>query len=123
MTDFIFDYYFEFSLATASFALVLIMIGVPITQREQKFKSTLLTISAYIAITALGMSSDIKHLHPIGFAHALIAVTIALVVVKSVKSGFAKLLFAPCGLMLIVMVFNLLHDGKGLEMFGRWVAA
>ncbi len=123
ISDFIFKYYFVVSVATSGFAFVLMALGLLIHQKQQKLKTTLTMILAFMAIVALGMSNDIKHVNFVGCIHATIAFCIAIRFATSSKSAFAKLLYVPCGLIVIVLLFNMLHVGRGLELFGRWITA
>jgi hypothetical protein len=75
---------------------------------------------AYIAVVALGMSSDIKHPSPVGIAHALIAFAIAALVVRRLRVRAGWLLLVSCFFILVVVVFNLANDDFGLELMGRW---
>jgi hypothetical protein len=101
MSGFVFDHYVPVAQITIASILPLMLV-------------------AYIAVVALGMSSDIKHLSPIGIAHALIAFAIAVLAARrlSVRAGW--LLLVPCLLMLVVVLFNLANDDVGLELMGRW---
>ena len=123
ISDVTFEYYFTFSVVTSGFAFVLMVVGLLIHQKQQKLKTTLAMILAFMAIVALGMSNDIKHVNFIGCIHAIIAFCIAIRFATSSKSVFAKLLYVPCGLIVIVLLFNILHVGRGLELFGRWITA
>jgi uncharacterized membrane protein YadS len=120
MSEFIFNNYIWFSWSVISVSFVALIPGMLYTVKEEKIRQTLKAVLVFIALTALGMSDNIKHLNLIGFAHFLIAVAITFFATKYFRTRVARLLWVPCLLILIVVIFNLLHSGIGLELFGRW---
>jgi len=103
-----------------SVSFVALIAGMLYTVKERKIKQTVKAILVFIALTALGMSENLKHLDLIGFAHFLIAVTITFFATKYFRTRVAHLLWVPCLLIIIVVIFNLFHSGIGLELLGRW---
>jgi hypothetical protein len=120
VSGFVFDHYVPVAQITIASILPLMLVAVLITRKTGRLRACALAFVAYIAVVALGMSSDIKHLSPIGIAHALIAFAIAVLAARrlSVRAGW--LLLVPCLLMLVVVLFNLANDDVGLELMGRW---
>lgn len=120
MSEFIFNNYIWFSWSMISVSFVALIAGMLYTVKERKIKQTVKAILVFIALTALGMSENLKHLDLIGFAHFLIAVTITFFATKYFRTRVAHLLWVPCLLIIIVVIFNLFHSGIGLELLGRW---
>ena len=120
MSDFVFDHYVGVAQITIACVLPLTLVAVVLTRKTGKLQATALALVAYLAIVALGMSSDIRHLSPIGIAHALIAFAIAVLVARQLKVHAGWLLLVPCLFILVVVLFNLANEDIGLELMGRW---
>lgn len=120
MSDFIFNHYVMVAQLTIATALPLMLVAVLVTRKTDRLRAAALALIAYIAIVALGMSNDIKHLTLIGIAHALIALAIAVMVARHLRTRAGWLLLTPCLFIIIVVGFNLSNDGIGLELMGRW---
>lgn len=120
MSSFVFEHYVGVAQITIASALPLMLVAVLITRKTGRLRAATVALVAYIAIVALGMSSDIKHLTPIGIAHALIAFAIAAMAARHLQVRAGWLLLIPCFFIFVVVVFNLLNEGIGLELMGRW---
>lgn len=120
MSSVVFDHYVPVAQITIAGALPLMLVAVLITRKTGRLGAAALALVAYLAIVALGMSSDIKHLSPIGIAHALIAFAIAVFVARQLKVRAGWLLLVPCLFILVVVLFNLANEDIGLELMGRW---
>ena len=120
MSDFIFDHYFPIAQGTIAAGFAVLVVGMLITTRTSRLKRGALAACIYVALVGLGMSEDIKHLSPLGLLHAATALAIAGVAVGHFKQRIALLLYVPCVLMGIVILFNLVQQGRGLELMGRW---
>jgi NAD/NADP transhydrogenase beta subunit len=120
MSDFIFNNYIWFSWSIISVSFAALILGMLFTVKERKIQQTVKAVLVFLALMALGMSDNIKHLNLIGFAHALIAIVITFFAIKHFRTQVAHLLWVPCLLIAIVVIFNLLNSGIGLELLGRW---
>jgi len=120
MNDFVFEHYVEVAKITIVGVLPLILIAVLVTRKGGRLQGAALALVAYVAIVALGMSGNIKNLSLIGIAHALIAFAIAALAARKLSVGAGWLLLVPCFFILVVVIFNLLNEGIGLELMGRW---
>ena len=120
MSSFVFEHYVGVAQITIAVALPLMLVAVLITRKTGRLRAAAVALVAYIATVALGMSSDIKHLTPIGIAHALIAFAIAAMAARHLQVRAGWLLLIPCFFIFVVVVFNLLNEGIGLELMGRW---
>jgi NAD/NADP transhydrogenase beta subunit len=90
------------------------------TVKEGKIIQSVKAVLVFLALVALGMSDNIKHLNLIGVAHALIAMIMTFFAIEHFRTKVAYLLWVPCLLIAIVVVFNLFNSGIGLELLGRW---
>jgi len=120
MKDLIFDYYFQVSSSSILSGLVLICIGMLIWPVGSRWKDSLFAVLIYIAIVALGMSGNIKHLSLIGIVHAITAFCIAWLAIRYFANRVSYLLLVPCFFILVVILFNVSSEGRGLELMGRW---
>jgi len=120
MSAIVFDHFIWVSWISISVSFTTLILGMLWKIKTPHVLSMARLSCMFIAIVALGMSSDIKHLNYIGICHALIATAIAVFATRHLKTKFAYLLFVPCSLIAIVIVFNLLHKNIGLELLGRW---
>lgn len=120
MSAFIFEYYMGVAQITIAGVLPLMLVAVLLTTKGRRLRATSLALVAYLAIVALGMSSDIKHLSPIGIAHALIAFVIAILAARELGVRAGWLLMVPCFFILVVVLFNMANENVGLELMGRW---
>ena len=123
MNDFVFEHYVSVAQLTIALVLPLMLGAVLVTRKTGRLRAAAVALIAYLAIVALGMSGNIKHLSLIGVAHGLIAFAIAALAarhleVREVRAG--SLLFGPCFFIVVVVVFNLANEGMGLELMGRW---
>jgi len=123
MNDFIFEHYVSVAWPAIAIVLPLMLVAVLFTRRTGRLKAVAVALVTYLAIVVLGMSSDIKHLSLIGVAHALIAFGIAALAVEYLKVWAGWLLFVPCFFIAIVVIFNIVNQGMGLELMGRWIAS
>jgi hypothetical protein len=123
MKDWIFESYFYVSSVTILAALLVLVLGMLFWPAGNRWKDTGLAVLIYIAIVALGMSGNIKHISPIGMVHALIAFMIAWLAIRHYGNRVSYIFLIPCFLMVVVIVFNLSSEGRGLELMGRWVDA
>ena len=120
MSDLIFEHYVPVAQIAIAGALPLMLLAVLITRKDGRLKAAGLALVAYVAVVALGMSSDIKHLTPIGVGHALIAFAIAALAAGHLRVRAGWLLVVPCFFILVVLLFNIAHENIGLELMGRW---
>lgn len=120
MKDLIFEHYFHISTPVILTGWLLVAFGMLVWPSGNRWKDALLAVVIYIAIVALGMSGNIKHLSPIGIAHALIAFWIAWLAIRHYQNRTAYLFLVPCCFILIVIGFNLVAESRGLELMGRW---
>ncbi len=120
MSSFIFEHYVSVAPVMIAGTLPLMLAAVLITRKTGRLRAAALALVVYIAIVALGMSGDIKHLTPIGLAHALIAFSIAVLVARSLRVRAGWLFMVPCFFILVVVLFNIANEGMGLELMGRW---
>ena len=123
MSDFVFEHYFQFSLVTTCVAFFVMAVGLLFTVSEQKILKTSKAVATFLVLVALGMSANIKHVDLIGVSYAALSLVLAYLVIRRLENHFAYLLFIPCVLTIIVIMFNLVHSDRGLEYFGRWSAA
>lgn len=123
MKDFIFDYYFQVSSSLILSGLVLIGLGMLIWPAGSRWKDSLFAVLIYIAIVALGMSGNIKHLSPVGVIHAITAFCIAWFGIRYYGNRVPYLLLVPCFFIFVVILFNISSEGRGLELMGRWTKA
>jgi len=122
MNDFIFEHYVSVAQLTIASVLPMMLVAVLVTRKSGKLQAAGLALIAYLAIVALGMSGNIKHLSLIGFAHALIAFAIAGLAARPLHLRAGWLLFAPCFFIAVALVFNIANEDMGLELMGRWTA-
>lgn len=122
MNDFIFEHYVSAAQITIAGVLPIMLVAVLLTRKTGKLKVAAMALIAYLAIVALGMSGNIKHLSLIGFAHALIAFAIAGLAARQLDVRAGRLLFVPCFFIAVVLLFNIANDDIGLELMGRWIA-
>lgn len=120
MNDFIFEHYVAVAQITIACTLPLMLVAVLVTSKTGKIQSAGVALLAYLAIVALGMSGNIKHLSLIGVGHALIAFAIAALAARHLGVRAARLLLVPCFFILVVVLFNAANEGVGLELMGRW---
>lgn len=120
MTDFIFEHYAGVAQFTIASTLPLMVGWVLITRKTGRLPGAAVALLAYLAIVALGMSDNIKHLSLIGIAHALIAFAIAGLAARHLAVRAGWLLVVPCLFIIVVVFFNLGNEGIGLELMGRW---
>ncbi|MGK7295488.1 MAG: hypothetical protein ACNS61_06610 [Candidatus Wenzhouxiangella sp. M2_3B_020] len=120
MSSFVFEHYIGVSQIAIAVALPLTLVTALVAGKGGRLKAVAVAFTAYLAIVALGMSSDIKHLSLIGAAHAAIAFVIAGATARHLGLRAAWPLLVPCLFIAVVMIFNVAHDGMGLELMGRW---
>jgi len=120
MSEFIFEHYVGVAQITIVGVLPLMLCAILLTRTAGRLKAAAIALLAYLAIIALGMSGDIKHLSPIGLAHALIAFFIASMAARYLEVRAARLLWVPCVFIAVVILFNIANEGFGLELMGRW---
>ena len=120
MSEFIYEHYIGVAQITMVGALLLMLGAVLITKKTGKLRAASVALVVYVAIVALGMSDNIKHLSLIGIAHALIACAIALLAVRHLRVRAGWLLLIPCFFIVIVVFFNAANESVGLELMGRW---
>lgn len=122
MKNLIFEYYFQISSPIILGGLVLIGLGMLIWPANSRWKDSCLAVLIYIAIVALGMSGNIKHLSPVGFVHATTAFCIAWLAIRYYKNRISYLFIIPCFFIAVVIMFNISSEDRGLELMGRWTA-
>lgn len=120
VNDFIFEHYASVAQLTIAVVLPLMLGAVLFTRKTGRLKAVAVALLAYLAIVALGMSGNIKHLSLIGVAHGLIAFAIGALAVKYLRVKAGWMLFVPCFFIVIVIIFNISNQGIGLELMGRW---
>ncbi|MBS3747792.1 MAG: hypothetical protein KGY53_10280 [Wenzhouxiangellaceae bacterium] len=120
MNDFIFEHYVAVAQIMIAGVLPLMLGAVLVTRKTGKLQGAALALVAYLAIVALGMSGNIKHLSLIGMAHALIAFAIAGLSARHLGVRAGWLLAVPCFFILVVVLFNIANQDIGLELMGRW---
>lgn len=120
MNDFIFEHYAGVAQITIAGALPLMLVAVLVTRKTGKLQAAAMALVAYLAIVALGMSGNIKHLSLIGVAHALIAFAIAALAARHLDVRAGWLLAVPSFFILVVVLFNIANQDIGLELMGRW---
>lgn len=120
MNDFVFEHYVSVAQLTIALVLPLMLGAVLVTRKTGRLRAAAVALIAYLAIVALGMSGNIKHLSLIGVAHGLIAFAIAALAARHLEVRAGSLLFVPCFFIVVVVVFNLANEGMGLELMGRW---
>lgn len=120
MSEFLFEHYVIASQIAIAGVLPVMLVAIAITRKTARLQAAAVAFIAYLAIVALGMSSDIKHLTLIGVVHALIAFAIAAFAARYLKVGAGWLLMVPCFFILVVVLFNLANEDIGLELMGRW---
>lgn len=120
MGDFIFEHYVSVAQLTIAGVLPLMLLAVLVTTKTGKLQAAAVALLAYLAIVALGMSGNIKHLSLIGVGHALIAFAIAFLAARQLEASAGWLLLVPCFFIAVVVLFNVANDGIGLELMGRW---
>jgi len=123
MNDFIFEHYVSVAQLTIPGVLPIMLVAVLVTRKTGKLQAAGLALIAYLAIVALGMSGNIKHLNLIGVAHALIAFAIAGLAARRLEVRAGWLLFVPCFFIAMALLFNIANEGFGLELMGRWTAS
>lgn len=122
MSDFTFEHYVGVAQITIAGVLPLMLVAVLVTRKTGKIHAAAVALLAYIAIVALGMSDNIKHLSLIGIAHALIAFAIAALAARHLDVRAGWLLIVPCFFIVVVVLFNVVNEDIGLELMGRWTA-
>ena len=120
MSDFIFEHYVGAAQITIAGVLPLMVLAVLVTRKTAKLQAAAVALLAYLAIVALGMSGNIKHLGLIGVGHALIAFAIALLAARHLDVRAGWLLLVPCFFIVVVVLFNIANEDIGLELTGRW---
>ncbi len=121
MNNFIFEHYVGVAQITIACALPLMLVAVLVTKKVGRLEAVAVALLVYLAIVALGMSGNIKHLSLIGVVHALIAFTIAGLAARHLGVRAGRLLFVPCFFIAVTVVFNLANEDMGLELMGRWI--
>ena len=116
----LYEYYVSTAQLLMATTLLAVVIGYPMLLREQKLPGTLKGVVVWSAVTALGMSSDIKHLSFIGLMHAAVAWGIIAWHIQQSPIMLARVLLVPGVLIVVVLLFNVYHTDVGLELFGRW---
>ncbi|MEX2498957.1 MAG: hypothetical protein WD397_08810 [Wenzhouxiangellaceae bacterium] len=120
MNDFIFEHYVGVAQLTIVTVLPLMLGAVLMTRKTGKLQAAAVALVVYLAIVALGMSDNIKHLSLIGVSHGLIAFAIAALAARHLNVRAGWLLFVPCFFIVVVVLFNLVNEDMGLELMGRW---
>ncbi|QKK03053.1 MAG: hypothetical protein HND55_10615 [Pseudomonadota bacterium] len=120
MIDFIFEHYVGVAQVTIASVLPLMLVAILVTRKTGRLQAAGLALVAYLAIVALGMSGNIKHLNLVGVVHALIAFAIAALVARHLDVRAAWLLAVPCVFIVVVVLFNMANEDLGLELMGRW---
>jgi len=120
ISDLIFEHYASVAQLAIAIALPLMLVAILVTRKTGKLRAAALALIAYVAVVALGMSSEIKHLSLIGFAHALIAFAIAVCAARHLNVRAAWVLLVPCFFIAVVVLFNIANQNMGLELMGRW---
>jgi len=120
MNDLLFEHYVSIAGFVVPGGLALLILGMLIYPAERRVIGCLSSMAIYVAVVALGMSEDIKHLSLIGFAHAATAFVMVILAVRLYKNRASWLLAIPCLLILVVLVFNIANEQRGLELMGRW---
>ncbi len=123
MKNLIFEYYFQVSSSVILGGLALIGLGMLIWPVGNRWKDSFFAVLIYIAIVALGMSGNIKHLSPIGFIHAATAFCIAWLAIRYYKNRISYLFLVPCFFIGVVILFNISSEERGLELMGRWTTS
>jgi len=120
MSDLLFKHYVSVANAVVLGGLALLIVGMLVFPAKRRVIDCLSSMVIYVAVVALGMSADIKHLNLIGYAHAATAFAIVILAIRSYRTRASWLLAVPCLLILVVLVFNMAHEQRGLELMGRW---
>lgn len=120
MNDLIFEHYVGVAQITIASVPPLMLVAVLVTRKTGRLQAAALALVAYLAIVALGMSVNIKHLNLIGIGHALIAFAIAALVARHLGVRAGWLLVVPCLFIVVVVLFNIANEDIGLELMGRW---
>ena len=123
MNDLIFEHYVPVANAVVTGGLVLLIVGMLVFPAKRRVIDCLSSVAIYVAVVALGMSEDIKHPSVIGCAHAATAFTIVILAIRSYRNRASWLLAIPCVLIVVVLVFNMANEQRGLELMGRWTQA
>jgi len=122
MNDLFFEHYVSVASLVVSGGLALLIVGMLAFPAKRRVTDCFSSMAIYVAIVALGMSEDIKHLSLIGYIHAATAFVIVILAIRSYKNRASWLLAIPCLLILVVLVFNMANGQRGLELMGRWTA-
>jgi len=120
MNDLLFEHYVSIANVVVPGGLALLIVGMLVFPAKRRVIDCLSSVGIYAAVVALGMSEDIKHVSLIGFAHAATAFAIVILAIRSYKTRASWLLAIPCLLILIVLIFNIANEQRGLELMGRW---
>ena len=120
MNELLFNHYVSVAAVAVPGGLALLIVWMLVSPAKRRVIDCLSSIVIYLALVALGMSEDIKHLNAIGVAHAATAFGIAILAIRSYRNRASWLLAIPCLLILVVLVFNAANEGRGLELMGRW---
>ena len=120
MNDLLFEHYVSVANAVVPGGLALLIAGMLLFPAKRRVIDCLSSMVIYVAVVALGMSKDIKHLDVIGYAHAATAFAIVILAIRSYKNRASWLLAIPCLLILVVLIFNIVNEQRGLELMGRW---
>ena len=120
MSDLVFEHYVPIARVVLAVGLLLLVVGMLVYSSKRRVIDCLLSSVVYLIVVALGMSANIKHLSVIGFVHAATAIGIVVIAIHTYKNRASWLLAIPIFLILVVLVFNLFNDQRGLELMGRW---
>jgi len=120
MNDLLFEHYAPVASVVVPGGLVLLIVGMLVFPAKRRVIDCLSSMIIYLAVVALGMPANIKFLSVIGFVHAATAFGIVILAIRSYKNRASWLLAIPCLLILVVLVFNMVNEQRGLELMGRW---
>jgi len=123
MNDLLFEHYISIASIVVPGGLALLIVGMLAVSAKRRVIDCLSSMAIYVAIVALGMSEDIKHLSVIGYVHAATAFVIVILAIRQYKTRASWPLVIPCLLILVVLVFNMANEQRGLELMGRWIDA
>lgn len=123
MNDLVFEHYVPIARVALVTGLLFLIVGMLVYPAKRRVIDCLSSSVLYVIVVALGMSANIKHLSVIGIAHAATAIGIVIIAIYTYKNRASWLLAIPIFLILVVLVFNLVNDQRGLELMGRWTSS
>ncbi len=103
-------------------------IGCVISLPEKKTRKTLCALLAFSLILSIGNTTAISHANfrnPFNWFHGIFLITaswyIGIATIKYVQTKFSYILFVPCAFVVIIFIYNMMHQDIGLGMFYIWI--